>query len=199
LERIAHVTAHCLLKTTVKAQVMLLEDASSGRGFSSVDFGRARAEAAANPKGIGLPPPTEFIHSPDLILDADSALKAARREKSSFIWRAKVQLRRVSDAAIDFARELAVKTWELLPKKNDELEELPEVEVSKEIDLDPEDQADTAPTPLPFPAIRRKPSASQWEVRTEIVDMTKRRKASDPRKVSTEDLTLDEPKDRKKR
>jgi hypothetical protein len=167
---------------------MLLEDVSSSRKYSSVDFGKAAQDAAANPKGLGLPPPTEFIQSPELILDADAALRDARREKESLIWRARLQLRRVSE----IARELAIKTWELLPKKADE----PAVEVSKDIDLEEDDQADTArmPTPVPFPINRK---TSQWEVTTQVVDMTKRRKASGTRKssqVPVEDLTLDEPK-----
>ena len=170
---------------------MLLEDVSSSRSMSSVDFGRAAQEARSSPKGLALPPPTEMIQAPVEVLDAEAALLEAQREKDSLLWRARVQLRRVSA----IARELAVKTWELLPKPS-ESEELPPVEVSDEIDLDPEDQADTArvPTPVPFPAPRAS-SNRQWEVTTQVVDMTKRRKVSRPgRSVPIEDLVLEDPK-----
>jgi hypothetical protein len=179
---------------------MLLEDVSSDRSLSSVDFGKAAQKAGTSPKGIALPPPTEFIKAPLEILDADAALDDARREKDSLVWRARVQLRRVSD----IAKDLVLRTWELLPKPAgskppDTSDEPPPVEVSEEMDLDPIDQADTdrLPTPAPFPIPRegRRPSGNQWEVTTQVVDMTRRRKSSRPgSSVPIEDLTLEEPK-----
>jgi hypothetical protein len=176
---------------------MLLEDVSSQGSLSSADFGRAKQEAASNPKGLALPPPTEFIKTPVDILDADSAILEAEREKQSLVWRARRHLRRVSD----IAKDLAIKTWELLPKPIDPKdleEELPAVEVSKEIDLDPEDQADTARTPVPIPAAKPRARSTEWAVTTQVVDMGRRKKARRKRPdsiVPIEDLTLDdEPK-----
>ncbi len=187
---------------------MLLEDASS-RSLSSVDFGRAAQEAAANPKGLALPPPTEFIRAPSDLIDTEAALQEARRERASLVWRARVQLRRVSE----IARQLARRTLELLPKAADDEEDLPLVEVDEEIGLIEDDEADTArtPTPVPFPAARREepkqekqekpekkekrrpPSATQWEVTTQIVDMTKRKKGMPSRPgIQVSDLVLDD-------
>jgi hypothetical protein len=169
---------------------VFLEDVSSRRSLSSADFGKAAQEAANNPKGIALPPPTEFIHSPSEILDAEAALIEAHREKSSLLWRARLQLRRVSE----IARELAVKAWELIPKPEPEV---PVVELSDEIDLEPDDEADTArtPTPVPFPVPEGR-GRSEWEVKTQVVDMTPRRKSKSSRPgslVPVSDLIIDDP------
>ncbi len=172
---------------------MFLEDATS-RSLSSVDFGRAAQDAARNPKGLALPPPTEFIHAPSEILDEEAALQQARLEKQSILWRARVRLRRVSE----IARDLALQTWELLshriesdtfdydePEVLDEQPDLPPLEVSQEIDLREDDDADTArvPTPVPFPAHREggAPGKDEWTVTTQVVDMTRRRKGKGTR------------------
>lgn len=72
---------------------MLLEDASS-RKFSSVDFGRAADEGRRTLKGLGLPPPTEFIQAPSEVLETEAALLEAEREKSSLTWKVEVAARR---------------------------------------------------------------------------------------------------------
>jgi hypothetical protein len=193
----------------VGSEAMLLEDVST-RSLSSVDFGRAAQDAAANPKGLALPPPTEFINAPVDILDAEAALSAARRERESMLWRIGRQLRRV----IELAKDILLKTRNFVPKRSSP-DDLPEVEVSKEIDLEPDDEADTArnPTPAPFPAVQRQAPApprrniveevkprrknsNQWKVTTQVVDMRPRKKSQTGEKEGNEipidDLTLDE-------
>ena len=88
-----------------------------------------------------------------------------------------------------------MKTWELLPKPAEPEEELPEVEVSKEIDLDPKDQADTARVPTPVPTAKPRARSKEWEVTTQVVDLRERKKGPGTRPgsvVPISDLTLDE-------
>jgi hypothetical protein len=123
-----------------------------------------------------------------MILDIETAILDAEKEKRSLVWRARLHLRNISD----IARDLAIKTWDLVPRP------LPEVRVSEEVDLDAADEEDTAKTPAPIPRKTSKPTkpGDQWEVITAVVDMRERRKGPGTRPGSlipvVSDLTLDE-------
>jgi hypothetical protein len=121
-----------------------------------------------------------------MILDIETAILDAEKEKRSLVWRARLHLRNISD----IARDLAIKTWDLVPRP------LPEAPVGDENDF--EDAEDTAKTPAPIPRASSTPprkASDQWSVITSVVDMRERKKGPGTRPGSfvpvVSDLTLD--------
>jgi hypothetical protein len=174
-----------------------LEDASS-RGLSSVDFGRAVDQARKSPKGLALPPPTEFIQAPELVLELDAALVEVHREKSSIAWRCRLVLFRLGASWERFAERTSElmasmsassRRWlRLLRRRARGMAALvrdgmqrdtrPTLELSRGCDFDDGDVADTARVPTPVPS-KDPPAKRAPSVRLD----------PKPRKTSQRDIT----------